>query len=67
MDIALICGRCGKVQTQESEGANLVVDFKQKIMFFICMNKQCKYENQFNFGDWDEKSKTSPLPPTVFV
>lgn len=67
MDIAMICEKCGKVQTENEDGANLVVDFKQKVMFFICMNKKCKHENQFNFGGWEEKSKRSPLPPTVMM
>jgi len=67
MEIAMICEKCGKVHTEESEGANLVVDFKQKVMFFICMNKKCKYENRFDFGGWEEKSKRSPLPLTVIM
>ena len=62
MEVALICEKCGKVHTQESDGANLVIDFRQKQMFFLCMNKKCKHENRFDFGDWSEKSKASPLP-----
>jgi len=62
MQIALICEKCNKVHTEDTDGANLVVDFSQKRMFFLCMNKKCKHENVFNFGGWEEKSKSSPLP-----
>ena len=63
MEIALICEKCGKVHTEDSDGAYLVVDFRQKHMSFICLGKNCKHDNIFDFGDWDEKSKRSPLPP----
>ena len=62
MEIALICGKCGKVHTQDTDGANLVVDFKNQYMSFICQNKGCKHDNIFNFEDWKENSKKSPLP-----
>ena len=62
MQVALICEKCGKIHTEDTDGANLVVDFKQKQMSFICQNKQCKYDNIFNFNNWVEESKKSPLP-----
>lgn len=62
MQIALICGKCGKIHTEETDGANLVVDFKQKQITFICQNKQCKHDNIFSFNNWAEQSKSSPLP-----
>jgi len=60
----MICEKCGKVHTEDTDGANLVVDFKMKHMSFICQNKKCKYDNIFDFGDWAEQSKRSPLPRT---
>ena len=62
MDISLICASCGKIHTQDTDGSNLVVDFKRKEMSFICQNKQCKFDNVFDFGNWTEQSKKSPLP-----
>lgn len=62
MNVALICEKCGKVNTEDTDGANLVIDFNQKHLFFLCMNKKCKHENRFDFGDWEQKSKSSPLP-----
>ena len=67
MKVQLICEKCGTIQTEETDGANLVVDFLQKHMFFMCMNKHCKHENRFDFGDWSQKSKASPLPRTRTV
>ena len=62
MEIALICERCGKINTQNDDGANLVVDFKQKQISFICQNKQCKHDNIFSFQNWSDNTKKSPLP-----
>ena len=62
MEIALICEQCGKIHTSDTDGANLVVDFKAQHMSFICQNKKCKHDNIFDFGDWREVSKKSPLP-----
>jgi hypothetical protein len=64
MQVALICEKCAKVHTEDTDGANLVLDFQKKEMFFLCMNKKCKHENHFDFGNWHEQSKKSPLPPT---
>jgi len=63
MKLALICGQCGEIHTEDSvDGATLVMDFKQKQLSFICQNKTCKKDNIFDFGDWQQKSKASPLP-----
>lgn len=62
MEIALICEKCGKVHTQDTDGANLVVDFRQKQISFICQNKNCKHDNIFSFNNWVDRSKSSPLP-----
>jgi len=62
MEIALICAKCGKINTQDTDGAVLVIDFKQKKLSFICQNKKCKHDNIFDFNDWKEISKASPLP-----
>ena len=67
MQIALICEKCGKVHTEDTDGANLIVDFRQKHLSFICQNKKCKHDNIFDFNDWQEKSKASPLPPIGIV
>ena len=67
MQIALICARCAKVHTEDTDGANLIVDFRQKHLTFICQNKDCKHDNTFDFGDWNDYSKKSPLPPTRLV
>jgi len=62
MQVALICGKCNKVHTEETDGANLVIDFSKRQFGFICMNKQCKHDNIFDFAEWSEKSKRSALP-----
>ena len=62
MKIALICERCGNIHTDETDGANWVVDMKRKQMSFICQNKQCKHDNIFSFDNWVDNSKKSPLP-----
>ena len=67
MQIAMICEKCGKVHTEDTDGATLLVDFRQKQLSFICQNKKCKHDNIFNFADWKEISKTSPLPQMRFV
>lgn len=67
MQIALICEKCLKVHTEDTDGANLLVDFKQKQLSFICQNKSCKHDNIFSFENWSEKSKSSPLPRTRIV
>jgi hypothetical protein len=61
MQIVTICAKCGKVHS-ENDDTTLVVDFKQKQFSFICQNKQCKFDNIFDFGDFSEQSKKSPLP-----
>ena len=61
MKLALICGKCGDVFSQDVD-STLIVDFKQKQISFICQNKKCKYDNVFDFNDWQQKSKASPLP-----
>ena len=63
MQIALICEKCGKIYTEESEGAVLVVDFRLKQMSFICLNKGCKHESILDMRAWKDKSKEQ-LPPT---
>ena len=62
MEIALICEKCGKIHTEDTDGANLVVDFRQKQLSFICQNKKCKHDNIFDFNDWKKVSSASPLP-----
>jgi hypothetical protein len=62
MKIALICGKCGKIHTDDDEGYSLIIDFRQKQISFICQNKNCKYDNIFCFEDWQKKSNSSPLP-----
>lgn len=63
MQIALICERCGKIHTEDTDGASLVVDFKLKQMSFLCQNKQCKHDNIFKMDSWVDHTKKSPLPP----
>jgi len=62
MQIALICAKCGKVHTEDTDGANLIVDFRQKHLSFICQNKQCKHDNILSFEDWKDTAAKSPLP-----
>jgi len=62
MQVAMICAKCGKVHTEETDGANLVIDFRLKQISFICQNKKCKHDNIFNFAIWREESNKSPLP-----
>ncbi len=61
MQIVTICGKCGKVHS-DNDDTTLVYDYKQKQISFICQNKQCKFDNIFDFGDFTEQSKKSPLP-----
>ena len=67
MQIALICGYCGKVHTEDTESASVVFDFKQKQISFMCMNKGCRKDNVFEFSTWKENSKHSPLPSIKLV
>lgn len=63
MKLALICEKCGNVQSNETEDeAVLVIDFRKKELSFICQNKKCKHDNIFDFGDFAIQSKKSPLP-----
>jgi len=62
MQVALICEKCGKVNTEDTDGANLVIDFRQKHLSFICQNKKCNHDNIFDFAEWKEKSLRAPLP-----
>jgi hypothetical protein len=62
MQVALICSKCGKVHTEDTDGANLIVDFRDKNLSFICQNKQCKHDNILSFENWEDQSKKSPLP-----
>lgn len=64
MQIALTCGKCGKIHTEENEGAVLQVNFRLKQMSFICMNKGCKHENILDLREWKEKTLDNALPPT---
>lgn len=61
MQVALICKKCGKIHNDQDE-ATLVIDFKMGRFGFLCMNKQCKFDNFFDFAGWEEKSKRSALP-----
>ena len=61
MQVALICGKCGKIHANSDEGT-LVVDFYKKEISFICQNKQCKFDNIFSMNAWKEKSLSSALP-----
>jgi len=65
--VTLICAKCGEVHTQDTDGANFVVDFRRKEFSFICQNKSCKHDNIFSFENWTEKSKSSPLPKMRLV
>lgn len=62
MNVSMICGKCGKVHTEDTDGANLLVDFNTKQISFICQNKKCKHDNILDFNTWKETSKSSPLP-----
>jgi len=62
MQVAMICGKCGKIHTEDTDGANLVIDFKQRYFSFICQNKQCKYDNIMHFDTWKKQQEHSPLP-----
>ena len=63
MQLALICEKCGAIQSSNSlDEATLVIDFKQKQISFLCMNKQCKHDNIFRMDSWVDTAKKSPLP-----
>jgi hypothetical protein len=65
MQLALICAYCGKIHTSDNidgKEAVLVVDFKEKKITFICQNTGCRKNNVFSFDNWQDKSKSSPLP-----
>ena len=67
MQVAMICEKCAKVHTEGTDGANLIIDFRQKQLAFICQSKDCKHDNIFDFSDWKKRSGESPLPPTRIV
>ena len=67
MQVALICEKCGKVHTEDTDGAHLVIDFREKYMSFICQNKSCNADNKFSFDTWIDNNKKSPLPQTKIM
>ena len=67
MQVALTCAKCGKIHTENEDGATLVVNFRLKQMTFICMNKSCRHENILDMREWRDRSKDNPLPPTVLM
>jgi len=62
MKVAMICEKCGKVHTEDTDGAYLLIDFKKKQFSFICQDKGCKHDNMFDFVTWKKHQETSPLP-----
>jgi hypothetical protein len=64
MKIALRCEKCREITMGEEDSPCLEIDFYAKKMTFICKNKKCRHENTIDFGDWQDKQKHSPLPPT---
>jgi len=62
MKIACRCEMCGTFFMQDEDDLCLSIDFKEKTISFICRNKQCKYDNIFDFGGWKKKAEQSPLP-----
>jgi len=62
MKIACRCAECGNLFMQDEDDVCLEFDFKDQEVRFICRNKQCNYENIFDFGGWNKKQKHSPLP-----
>ena len=47
---------------QDDDDICIEFDFAEKNIRFVCRNKKCGHINVFNFGDWKEEQKHSPLP-----
>lgn len=62
----MICEKCGYISSEGDE-STFVIDFKQKIMSYMCQNPKCRHDNQFSFNAWQDKVKASPLPRTRIV
>jgi len=60
MKIGLRCEKCGNIHMQTEDECTVLIDFKEKQMSFMCPT--CRKDNIFNFGEWEENSKHSPLP-----
>ena len=60
MKIAIRCEKCSHIFMQGEDDLCLEINFKDKVMTFICPN--CKHDNTLDFGDWKKKQEHSPLP-----
>lgn len=67
MRIGCRCGKCNTTFTATDEDLFLEFDFVEKQIRFYCPVKKCKHVNIFDFSDWQEKQKKSPLPPIGIV
>ena len=64
MRISVRCGKCGEPIVDSEEAFSLFVDFMEKKIEYFCPHKRCRHHNIMDFGDWKDKQKKSPLPPT---
>lgn len=60
MKIALRCEGCNHIFMQGESDLCLEINFRDKIMTFICPT--CKHENNLDFKGWKDEQKASPLP-----
>ena len=62
MQIACTCEKCGQIFMNSEDDLCIELNFKRKIISFMCRNKKCNHDNVFDFGGWMKKQEQSPLP-----
>ncbi|MFW5887718.1 MAG: hypothetical protein ACOCUH_02865 [Bacteriovoracia bacterium] len=67
MRIACTCEKCHTTFTATDEDLFIEFDFIEKKIRFYCTVKKCKHVNVFDFSDWQQKQKQSPLPSIGIV
>ena len=63
--LAFRCEQCGHLFVPEEKEICAEIDFKDKQIRYVCRNKDCGFENVFDFGGWKRQQKHSPLPTPI--
>lgn len=64
MKISCTCEKCNTIFIGTEEDLFMEFDFSEKKIRFYCKSQSCKHVNVFDFDNWAQKQKTSPLPKT---
>lgn len=67
MRMALRCEKCRQIYMDEGDALQIQIDFYDKTISYICMNKECRHENTLDFKSWQKQQKNSPLPQMRIV